>query len=84
MDAEDVEAWTPFWGIVGGILTIEPQEDHEEALWCQEVLADQATLQEALMEQRRGTSLVPLVATIFAIAFMWSSCSRTSPRSRTT
>ena len=81
MNAEDVEAWIPFWGIVGGILIIEPQKDQEEAVLEE---AGQAILQEALMEQRRGTSLVSLVATIFAIAFMWSSCSRTSPRSRTT
>jgi hypothetical protein len=84
MDAEDVEAWIPFWGIVGGILTIEPQEDQEDQEDQEEVMGNWAILQEALMEQRRGISLVPLVATICAIAFMWSSCSRTSPRSRTT
>ena len=52
MDAEDVEAWIPFSGIVGGILTIERedlagaglQEDREE------------DREDALMEQRRGTS----------------------------
>ena len=80
MDAEDVEAWIPFSGIVGGILTIELQEEQEEDLAGSGRMEDQEEdREEALMEQRRGTLLVPLVAIIFAIAFTSNNCSRTSP-----
>ena len=80
INVEAAGAQTSFKDTVGATLTIEDQEDQED----RGEEAGQDILQRALMEQRRGTSLVPLVATIVAIAFMWSSCSRTSPRSRTT
>ena len=80
LNVEAAEAPTLFKDTVGATLAIEDQEDQEDRAED----AGHDILQRALMEQRRGASLVPLVATIVAIVSMWSSYSRTSPRSRAT
>ena len=70
MDAEDVEAWIPFWGIVGVILTMGPGflgDFLEDPL---NAALDQGNLEQARMEPRHGALLVPLLAIISAIAFM--------------
>ena len=84
MNAEDVEAWIPLWGIVGGIPIMGPgflgDFPELEERWEDPKLRVEADFQEAArMEPCRGTLLVPLVAVIVAIVTTSNNYSRTSP-----
>ena len=84
MDAEDVEAWIPFWGIVGAIPTMGPGflgdfPELVEPLEPPSLLVEADFQEAARMEPRRGALLVPLVAIIFAIVITSNNYSRTSP-----